>query len=171
MTSKSDAEKRLIALGLSDLPVTEVPAAPRPLPRDWFVQFRAARKKLLSVLLRQSQEEISMMNLDISEIMAMFRGEKIPLNISVKFKIPPVYGGPISPDNMFVCRTLPEGRAIDIFLAEQAGLPVLFYPNPAKRVYVTSMSSMNSPGGNATSDRVSEVLASDVISAIGGSRE
>jgi hypothetical protein len=171
MKSQADAERILASMGLSDLPVADVDARPRPLPRDWFAAYRAARRALLTNIIQDYRDELMMMDLPMDDIMAMLKGERIPANVSVKFRVPPIFGGAISPDNMFVCRAASEGRAIDVFIAAQAGAEKFFYPNPKKPIYLTSMSSMNSPGGNATSDRMSDVLASDVMSAISGSRE
>jgi hypothetical protein len=168
MRSLNDAEKRLKALGLDDMPLVSVAAIPRPLPAGWFAEFRGARRDLLTQNVKEFKEELFMMDIPIEDIMAMFRGEKIPPNVSVKFKVPPIYGGPISTDNLFICRTASEGRLLDIFIAEQAGASELFCPNPTKSVYVASMASMNSPGGNATSDRLADVQAADIMSAIGG---
>ncbi|MDR2685881.1 MAG: hypothetical protein LBB23_03875 [Rickettsiales bacterium] len=168
MINIAEASRRLAALGISDLALGEVAAQPQPLPRDWFAAFRAARRELLTNRIKKNQEELFMIGLNPAEITDIYKGIRIPVGVSVKFRIPPIYGGEISPENMFVCRSVPEGRAIDIFIAEQAGAGVFFYPNPAKNVYMTSMGSLNSPGGNATSDRLSDVQAEDVLNALGG---
>ncbi|MCL2629174.1 MAG: hypothetical protein FWD33_00540 [Alphaproteobacteria bacterium] len=165
-----DAERRQGDLGLDDLPLVEVAAAVRPLPKGWFEEFRRERRRLLTELVRKDKEELMMMGLPIDDIVAMLGGKKIPAGVSVKFRVPPIYGGDISAENMFICRAASEGRAIDIFIAGQAGAENFFAPNPSKSVYVTSMKSMNSPGGNSTSDRMSDVLATDVMGLIGGGR-
>ncbi|MDR0319156.1 MAG: hypothetical protein LBH81_00230 [Rickettsiales bacterium] len=170
MKTALDAERKLTEMGLGDLPVAEVRAIPRPLPAGWFAAYRDARRELLTRTVQNNKDELFMMDIPVEFIMAMLRGERIPLNVSVKFKIPPIYGGSISAGNMFVCRAASEGRLIDSFIASQAGADLFFCPNPAKSVYITSMASMNSPGGNATSDRMSEVQASDVMNSIGGGR-
>ncbi|MDR1071657.1 MAG: hypothetical protein LBL21_03385 [Rickettsiales bacterium] len=156
--TKRDAEARLAQFLMDDLPMDECPAVPAPLPNDWFAQFRAARIVFMESL-SESIQELALLNLSREDFISLLSGQHIPENLTVKFRRPVLYGGGINPDNMFLMQMFPAGFNLDIFMAEQAGQGQVFYPNPAKRVYVSVRTISGGDGGNATSDRLAQGFA------------
>jgi hypothetical protein len=156
--NKRDAEARLASLLMDDLPVERCDAAPVALPGDWFRTFRRARTEFLESL-SDSIRELVFLNLSQNDVMNLLTARSVPENLSVKFRRPILYGGPISPENMFLTPSFPYGFNLDIFLAEQSGSVGVWYPNPEKKVYVSANMISGGDGGNATSDRLAQAFA------------
>jgi hypothetical protein len=156
--TKHDAENRLAALLMDDMPVERCDAVPAPLPNNWFQEFRAARAEFLKSL-GDSIQELVFLNLSQGDFMNLLMAKSIPENLSVKFRRPILYGGGIDPANMFLAPTFPYGFNLDIFMAEQAGQGEVWYPNPAKKIYVSAQMLSGGEGGNATSDRLAQAFA------------
>jgi hypothetical protein len=157
-SNKRDAEQRLAALLMNDLPIEECNASPSPLPDDWFRKFRAARAEFLGSL-SDSIQELAFLNLTQNSFMNLLMAKSIPENLSVKFRRPILYGGGIAAENMFLMPSFPYGFNLDIFMAEQSGQGRIWYPNPAKKIYVSAQMLSGGDGGNATSDRLAQAFA------------
>ncbi|MDR3208591.1 MAG: hypothetical protein LBT45_01960 [Rickettsiales bacterium] len=156
--TKRDAEVRLAQFLMDDLPLEACPAVPAPLPGDWFARFRAARMDFMGSL-SESVQELALLNLSREDFMSLLSGQRIPENLTVKFRRPILYGGSIHPENMFLMPLFPAGFNLDIFMSEQFGQGQCFYPNPAKKVYVSVQMLSGGDGGNATADRLSQGFA------------
>jgi hypothetical protein len=156
--TKRDAEVRLAQFLMDDLPLSACLAVPSALPGDWFPKFRAARVDFMESL-GESIPELALLNLAREDFISLLSGQHIPENLTVKFRRPILYGGDIRPDNMFLMQMFPAGFNLDIFMAEQAGQGEVFYPNPAKKVYVSVRTLSGGDGGNATSDRLAQGFA------------
>ena len=89
----------------------------------------------------------------------LLTGRALPRNTSIRWRIPITLGGEMSIENMFLCRTFPNSHRLDRFIMEQTGNETLWLPNPEKAVYVTTHTATGGTGGNATSDRLSQVAA------------
>jgi hypothetical protein len=155
---KRDAEARLAGLFIDDLPLESCPAAPVPFPADWFPRFRRARAAFLESL-GDSISELALLNLAKNDFMGLLTAQRIPENLCVKFRRPMLYGGEIAPENMFLTPLFPSGMNIDVFMAEQSGQGEIWYPNPAKKIYVSVSVISGGEGGNATSDRLAQSFA------------
>ncbi len=171
-------EQKLKDFGMDDLPVQHVSFRPVTLDSDWYVKFKKIRREFLQSL-SDSVEELMLMNLSMPMLMGLLQNMELPENLSIKFKRPLMYGGEISVDNMYLVAMHPYGQLLDRFLIDQAMdymakmgktptagydyAPELFVPNPAKKVYVPTLRSMNNgAGGNTTSDRMSEIASAIV---------
>jgi hypothetical protein len=95
------------------------------------------------------------MNLNRDEFMNLVMGKQMPENTSVRFRIPLLWGGEFSIDNMFMCLTFPHSQNLDRFIIEQSDAQTVFLPNPEKKIYVTTHLGGGGAGGNAASDRLS----------------
>ncbi|MDR2770103.1 MAG: hypothetical protein LBB08_01485 [Rickettsiales bacterium] len=166
MASISGAQRRLAELLMDDMPLSECEAASTPLPPDWFMRFRAARAEFLKSL-GDSMDELVMISLGREDFMSLLSARCIPENLAVRFRRPILYGGRIEPDNMFLITGFPYGFNLNLFMAEQIGSDKIFYPDPAKKVYVSSNILSGSDGGNATANRLEQGFAAQ-ISQLGG---
>lgn len=156
--TKQDAERRLADLLLDDMPVMEIQARPGPVAADWFPRLRALRRELMESL-ADSIQDLSFLNLSQEEFMDLLRGQRLPENLSIRWRRPLEYGGELDIKNMFLCPTFYAGHNLDRFLMEQSGKPALWVPNPAKKVYVPTRMISGGDGGNTTSDRLSALAA------------
>lgn len=153
--NKNLALDRLSALGLDDMPVMEYTPKQCSLDPDWFKKYSALRREFLSSL-SDSLEEIAFMNLPQNEFMGLIMGQYLPDNLSIRFKIPLLWGGELKIDNMFLCMTFPHSHNLDRFIIEQSDAKTVFLPNPEKKIYLTTHTGGGGAGGNATSDRLSQ---------------
>lgn len=159
--TKRDAEVRLAQLLMEDLPLDECKAVVSALPDNWFSKFRDARHSFLESL-GNSVQELALINLSQGDFMRLLSAISIPENLCVKFRKPIIYGGDISPENMFLMVGFPYGFNLNVFMAEQLGQREIWYPNPTKNVYVSVNMLSGGDGGNVTSDRLAQGFASHV---------
>ncbi|MDR2269042.1 MAG: hypothetical protein LBD94_02550 [Rickettsiales bacterium] len=157
--SKHDAEQRLAGFLMDDMPVESCKATPSPFPKDWFRMFRQARIEFMESL-DDSVQELALLNLPRDDFINLLTAKTMPENLCLKFRRPILYGGEINPENMFIITNFPYGLNLDIFMAEQSGQGEIWYPNPAKKIYVSMNVLSGGDGGNATSDRLAQAFAS-----------
>ncbi|MBR6838447.1 MAG: hypothetical protein IKM94_02680 [Alphaproteobacteria bacterium] len=156
--SESNAQQRIAELGMDDMPLLEYTPKPTLLPADWFTRYRALCHEFMESLSNYATE-IAFMNLSQNEFMGLLTGRALPRNTSIRWRIPPTLGGKLSIENMFLCRTFPHSHKLDRFIIEQYGNDTIWLPNPAKPIYIPSHTASGGAGGNATSDRLSQVAA------------
>lgn len=159
--NRHEAEQFLAKRNMDDLILDVCGAVPVPLSADWFVRFRNARQAFMQSL-DDSIPELALLNLSQDDFINLMTGRKIPENLTLKFRKPPLYGGEIAIENMFMMPTFPTGFNLDIFMLEQIGRPEVFFPNPAKKVYVSVNMISGGDGGNATSDRLAQGFAAQM---------
>ena len=152
------AMAKLAAMGMDDMPVIEYMPSSCTIDNDWFQKYSMLRREFLASL-TDSFDEIAFMNLAQDEFMNLIMGKKMPENTSLRFRIPLIWGGRLSIDNMFMCWTFPHSHNLDRFIIEQSGAKTVFLPDPAKKIYITTSSSASSASGNATSDRLTQSAA------------
>lgn len=155
---ESIAMAKLAELGMDDMPLIEYTPKQSKLPTDWFSQYRVLCNKFMESL-TDCATEIAFMNLSQNEFMGLVTGRALPRNTSIRWRIPLTIGGELSIENMFLCRTFPHSHNLDRFIIEQAGNETLWLPNPAHAVYVTTHTATGGTGGNATSDRLTQMAA------------
>ncbi len=153
--NEHSALERLIALGMDDMPVIEYTPKKCSLDNDWFKKYSALRREFLGSL-TDSFEEIAFMNLPQEEFINLVMGKNLPDNLSIRFRIPILWGGPLDISNMFLCWTFPHSYNLDRFIIEQSDAKTIYLPNPEKKVYLTTHIGGGGDGGNATSDRLSQ---------------
>ena len=153
--NEHSALERLSALGLDDVPVVEFTPKRCPLNPDWFKRYCELRREFLSSL-SDSLEEIAFMNLPQNEFMGLIMGKSLPDNLSIRFRIPLMWGGELKIENMFMCMTFPHSFNMDKFIIEQSDAKTIYLPNPERKVYLTTHTGGGGVGGNATSDRLSQ---------------
>ncbi len=155
---KASAEKRLADLFMDDLPVMEFKATDSAVASDWFVKYKSLRREFMRSL-TDSVEELAFLNLTQDEFMGLIMGRAMPDNLSIRFRVPLVWGGKLEIENMFMCRTFPHSHNMDRFIIEQAGSDTIWLPNPTRKVYVPAHTAGGGDGGNATEDRLSQLAA------------
>ncbi len=153
--NESSALERLAALGMDDMPVVEYTPNRCIIDKDWFIKYSTMRREFLASL-TDSFDEIAFLNLSQDEFMNLIMGKQMPDNMSLRFRIPLIWGGTINLDNMFMCLTFPHSHNLDRFIIEQSDAKTVFLPNPAKKIYVSTHLATGGTGGNATSDRLSQ---------------
>ncbi|MBR3510951.1 MAG: hypothetical protein IKN73_02715 [Alphaproteobacteria bacterium] len=153
--NKSSALDRLNNLGMDDMPVIEYTPTKCIVDNTWFSQYVKLRREFLTSL-TDSFTEIAFMNLSQDEFVNLVMGKSIPDNLSIRFRIPLMWGGTLTIDNLFMCFSFPHSQNLDRFIIEQFDAKTVFLPNPAKKIYVPSHLSGGGPGGNAASDRLSQ---------------
>ena len=156
--SESSAKQRIAELGMDDMPLLEYTPKPKLLPNDWFSRYRELCHAFMESL-SSCATEIAFMNLSQKEFMGLLTGRELPRNTSIHWRIPISLGGEMSIENMFLCRTFPNDHRLNRFILEQAGNETIWLPNPAKAVYTTTHTATGGTGGNATSDRLSQIAA------------
>lgn len=149
--------ERLASLGMDDMPVVEYTPKHCIIDKDWFNKYYALRREFL-LSLTDSFEEIAFMNLSQDEFMGLISGKNMPENTSVRLRIPLIWGGKLSIENMFMCLTFPHSQNLDEFIIDQSDAHTVFLPNPKKKIYVTTHLAGGGTGGNATSDRLSAAV-------------
>lgn len=164
--NKETAERRLSDLGMPDMPVVEVRPTPVKVDSDWFSKYKRLCHEFV-ISLTDSVEELAFMNLTQEEFMSLITGQKIPQNLSIRFRIPLVWGGKLETSNLFMCWTFPQSQRLDQFIIEQAGSASIWLPNPAKKIYISAHNASGGDGGNATEDRLSQ-MAAQIVAARGG---
>ena len=155
--SENSAIDRLATFGMDDMPVVEYTPKHCIIDKDWFNKYYALRRQFL-LSLTDSFEEIAFMNLSQDEFMELISGKNMPENTSVRLRIPLIWGGKLSIENMFMCLTFPHSQKLDEFIIGQSDARTVFLPNPKKKIYVTTHLAGGGAGGNATSDRLSAAV-------------
>lgn len=156
------AEKKIAELGLKDLPIMEIKPTRANVPNDWFAQYKKLCHEFMKTL-SDCIEEIAMMNLSQDDFMDLIMGRKIPENLSIRFRIPLIWGGDLSIDNLFMCKTFPHSYNMDRFIISQSGNDIIWLPDPAKKIYLPVSTIGGGDGGNATEDRLTETIASQIV--------
>jgi hypothetical protein len=159
----STAEKKLSELGIKEMPLIEYSPIRTNVPTDWFVQYKKLCHKFMSEL-SDCIEELALMNLPQDDFMELIMGNKISENLSIRFRVPLVWGGDLSTDNMFMCKTFPHSYNIDRFIISQSGNDTIWLPNPTKKIYLPVSTLGGGDGGNGTEDRITETIASQLAS-------
>ncbi len=160
--NSSIAEKKLIELGIKDMPIIEYEPKPTTVSADWFVQYKKLCKEFM-MSLTDSVDTFAIQGMPQDDFMNMIMGKKIPENFSIRLRIPLVWGGKLSIDNMFMCKTFPHSYNLDRFIIAQSGNSIIWLPNPAKKVYLPISTLGGGPGGNGTEDRLTETAASQIV--------
>ena len=153
--NEKSALERLATLGMDDMPVMAYTPKYCTLDSDWFKKYSALRREFLSSL-TDSLEEIAFMNLAQNEFINLVMGRALPDNLSVRLRIPLLWGGELSTKNMFLCWTFPHSHNLDKFIQDQSDAETIYLPNPEKKVYLTTHGGGGGDGGNASSDRLSQ---------------
>ncbi len=156
--TQSTAEKRLSDLKISDLPIVSIRPHIVAVEPDWFQKYRSICREFMKSL-SDSVQELAMMNLDRDEFMNLLMGREIPDNLSIRFRTPLIWGGKLEVENLFMCFTFPQSQNIDRFIMEQSGNETIWLPNPVKKIYMPIHSTISGNGGNAVSDRLSQMAA------------
>lgn len=156
-------EKRLTELGMDDLPVIQVRPTPHAVDADWFKKYHDLAHTF-AMSLTDSVQELAFMNLPSDDFMDLILGHRMPENLSLRLRVPLIWGGKLEIDNMFLCMTFPNAHNMDRLIIEQSGNDVIWMPNPAKKVYLPAHMMNGGDGGNATTDRLSQLAAQIVAS-------
>lgn len=159
--TQATAEKRLIDLKIADLPIMAIQPRIFPVEQDWFQKYRSVCRDFMRSL-SDSVQELAMMNLDRDEFMNLLMGREIPDNMSIRFRVPLMWGGKLEVDNLFMCFTFPQSQNLDRFILEQSGNETIWLPNPVKKIYMPIHSTISGNGGNAVSDRLSQMAAANI---------
>ena len=156
--TQATAEKRLSELKMPDMQIMDFNPRIAQVDSDWYPKY----KKLVREFIRSLSdcvEELAIMNLGREEFMDLLMGRAIPNNLSLRFRIPLIWGGKIDMDNMFMCFTFPHSQNLDRFIMEQNGNETIWLPNPAKKIYLPIHSTISGNGGNAVADRLSQIAS------------
>ena len=163
--SQATAENRIADLGMDDLPLEQIRPESHIVAPDWFKKYRELVHEFTRSL-TDSIQEIAFMNLPQDDFIDLIMGRRMPENLSVRFRVPLVWGGKLEIDNLFMCMTFPHSHNMDRFIIEQSGNDIIWIPNPAKKVYIPAHMANGGDGGNATADRLSQ-LAAQIASSHG----
>lgn len=156
--TQETAQRRLHELNMADMPVTELRPVKTNVDSDWFIKYKKLCREFM-MSLTDSVEELALMNLTQDEFMAIIMGRALPQNTSIRFRVPLTWGGKLETDNLFMCWTFPQSWRLDKFIMEQMGAQTIWLPNPAKKIYIPSHNTASADGGNATTDRLSQMAA------------
>jgi len=156
--SETVAISRISELGMDDMPLIEYTKKNAQLPADWFARYRKLCREFMESL-TDSATEIAFMNLSQNEFMGLITGRALPRNTSIRWRIPITIGGELTIENMFLCRTFPHSHKLDRFILEQADNDTIWLPNPARAIYIPAHTAGGGVGGNATTDRLSQIAA------------
>ncbi len=163
--NEKSAEQRLADLGMDDMPVMPVQVRPATVSSDWFPQYKKLCRRFMETL-TDSVSELAFLNLNQNEFISLIMGRAMPDNLSIRFRVPLIWGGELKTENLFLCQTFPHSQKLDQFIMEQSGNEIIWLPNPTKNVYVPAHTAGGGDGGNATSDRLSQ-LAAQIVAARG----
>lgn len=156
--TQSSAQKRLADLHMDDMPVMEFTPTPAAVAPDWYPRYRQLRREFMKSLI-DSVEDLAFLNLSQDEFMDLIMGKKMPKNLTIRLRVPLTWGGKLSLDNMFLCRTFPHSHNMDRFIIDQGDAKKIWLPNPAHKVYVPAHTASGGDGGNATEDRLAQMAA------------
>lgn len=156
------AIKKISELGMKDMPLLEYHPKRTNVTPDWFSEYKKLCHEFMSEL-SDCIEELALMNLSQEDFMDLIMGNKIPENLSIRFRIPLVWGGDLSTENMFMCKTFPHSYNMDRFIILQSGNDTVWLPNPSKKIYLPIGTLGGGDGGNGTEDRLTETIASQIV--------
>ncbi len=154
--SQEFAEKRLADMHMDDMTIVLVPQNNVVVSPDWFSKYRDTCHQFMRAL-DDSIESLAYMNLSQDAFMDLLMGRQLPENTSIRLRIPLILGGTVDVDNMFLCWTFPNSYNLDRFIAEQSGNDAIWLPNPTKKVYIPTHTGGGGDGGNATTDRMTQI--------------
>ena len=154
--SQANAESRIAELRMDDLPLEPIRPTPTKISPDWFKRYHELVRAFATTL-TDSISELWALNLAQEDFMDLIMGRRIPENLSVRFRVPLVWGGRLEMDNLFMCMTFPHAHNMDRFIIEQSGNDIIWLPNPAKKIYIPSHMASSGDGGNATQDRLTQI--------------
>ena len=157
------AEKKLLELGIKDMPLIEHTPKRTSIPTDWFAQYKKLCHEFM-ISLSDCIEELALMDLPQDDFMDLITGAKISENLSIRFRIPLMLDGDLCIDNMFMCKTFPHSYNMDRFIISQSGNDTIWLPNPNKKIYLPVSTLGGGEGGNGTEDRITETIASQLAS-------
>lgn len=152
------AETRLASMNMDDMPVMQFQPKNCTVESDWFIKYKKLCHEFM-MSLTDSVDQLAFMNLSQDDFIALIMGRQMPQNISIRFRVPLIWGGKLEIDNLFLCKTFPHCYNLDRFIIEQSGNEIVWLPNPAKKVYVPAHMTGGGDGGNATEDRLSQIAA------------
>lgn len=152
------AEKRLTDMNMSDIPVSRISPKPTKVAPDWFPKYKELCHEFMRSL-TDSVQELALMNLSRDEFIGLIMGREMPVNLSIRFRVPLVWGGKLAIDNLFLCFTFPQSQNLDRFILEQTGNQTIWLPNPTKKIYVPIHNTISGNGGNAVPDRLNQFAA------------
>ncbi len=153
--TQTDAERRLAEMKIQNIPVMEIQQKLTPVRTDWYQQYKSLIPEFMRSL-SDAISELAMMNLNRDEFMGLLMGRKIPDNLSIRFRVPLIFGGNLDIENLFACLTFPTAHNMDRFIIEQYGNETLWLPNPTKKIYLPIHSTISGNGGNGVQDRLSQ---------------
>ena len=153
--NQDSALEKLSLLGMDDMPVMEYTPTKCIVDNTWFSKYQSLRREFLASL-TDSFEEIAFLNLPQDEFIGLIMGNALPDNLSIRFRIPLMWGGTLDTDNLFLCFTFPHSQNMDKFIIEQSDAQTIFLPNPEKKIYIPTHIGGGGAGGNAASDRLSQ---------------
>ena len=156
--NQANAENRIADFGMDDLPLEPIHPIPHMVAPDWFKKYHELIHEFTKSL-TDSVQELAFMNLPQDDFIDLIMGRRMPENLSIRFRIPLVWGGKLEIENLFMCMTFPHSHNMDRFIIEQSGNDVIWLPNPAKKIYIPAHMANGGDGGNATEDRFSQLAA------------
>lgn len=156
--TQETAEKRLEALKVPNMPLVAIRPQGTAVAQDWFQKYKELCYEFMRSL-TDSVQELALMNLSREEFMELIMGRKLPVNLSIRFRTPLIWGGKLDIDNLFMCLTFPVSQNLDRFIIEQSGNDTIWLPKPQKKIYVPIHSTISGNGGNATADRLAQIGA------------
>lgn len=156
--TQATAEKRLKDLKMPDMPIMPLVSTNVNVSPDWFQKYKALCREFMRSL-SDSVQELALMNLSRDEFMNLLMGRTLPGNLSMRFRVPLIWGGQLDVDNLFMCATFPHSQNLDRFIIEQAGNDTIWLPNPEKKIYLPIHSTISGNGGNAVADRLNQFAA------------
>ena len=158
----STAERKILELGMKDMPLIEYTPKRTSVTSDWFTQYKQLCHQFMSGL-SDCIEELALINMSQEDFMDLIMGHRIPENLSIRFRIPLVWGGDLSVENMFMCKTFPHSYNMDRFIIMQSGNDTVWLPDPPKKIYLPVSTLGGGDGGNGTEDRLTETIASQIV--------
>ncbi|MBO4625912.1 MAG: hypothetical protein J5679_01380 [Alphaproteobacteria bacterium] len=161
--TQAAADSRIEELGMDDLPLEKFRPIPHQIAPDWFKKYHELIHTFATTL-TDSIQELAFLNLPQQDFIDLVMGRRLPENLSVRFRVPLVWGGKLELDNLFMCLTFPHAHNMDRFIIEQSGNDFVWLPNPAKKIYIPAHMAGGGDGGNATQDRLTEIAAQIVTS-------
>ena len=161
--SQTSAENRIADLGMDDMPIIQIRPTPHIVAPDWFKKYHQLVHEFARSL-TDSIQELAFLNLPQDDFIELITGRHIPENLSIRFRVPLVWGGKLEIKNLFMCMTFPYAHNMDRFIIEQSGNDIIWLPNPAKKIYIPAHMAGGGDGGNATEDRLSQIAAQMVSS-------
>lgn len=156
--TRESAEQRLHDFNMGDMPVMELRPSPTVVTSDWFTKYKKLCHEFTQSL-TDSVDELALMNLTTDEFMGLIMGNSVPQNLSIRFRVPLTWGGKLELDNLFMCNTFPNSQRLDEFIIAQSDAQTVWLPNPSRKIYVPGHNIAGADGGNATSDRLSQIAA------------